>query len=88
MPNDVVTVDPAEVLSFMGRIADIPADQSPDGRPVNRRFRAIMFTDIVDFTSTTSLSGDETALQLVRAHNSLDPRFSVEVRWQRGQTDG
>ncbi len=28
VPNDVVTVDPAEVLSFMGRIADIPADQS------------------------------------------------------------
>lgn len=71
VPNDVVPVDQEAVLSFMGRIADIPADQSPDGRPVNRAFRAIMFTDIVDFTSTTSRSGDENALQLVRAHNTL-----------------
>ncbi len=71
VPNDIVPVDQEAVLSFMGRIADIPVDQSPDGREVNRGFRAIMFTDIVDFTSTTSQSGDENALQLVRAHNSV-----------------
>ena len=53
----------------MGRIADIPRDRSPDGREVDRGFRAIMFTDMVDYTATTETLGDAGVMELVRTHN-------------------
>jgi class 3 adenylate cyclase len=71
IPNDVVEVDQGAVMSFMGRVADMPADDQPDGRPVDPAFRAIMFTDIVGYTSLTERLGDLLALELVRSHNEL-----------------
>lgn len=71
IPNDVVEVDQATVLSFMGRVADIPAGQSPDGRVVDRAFRTIMFTDIVGYTSLTLRTGDENAMRVLRRHNEI-----------------
>jgi hypothetical protein len=71
VPNLIIPVDQQSVFSFMGRLADISVDQSPDGREVDRGFRAIMFTDIVDYTATTEALGDARAMELVRAHNDV-----------------
>ena len=71
VPNLIIPVDQQSVFSFMGRIADIALDRSSDGREVDRGFRAIMFTDIVDYTATTETLGDARAMELVRAHNAV-----------------
>ncbi len=70
IPNDVVEVDQTEVMSFMGRIADIPSDS--DGAQVqDRALRTIMFTDLVGYTSMTSRLGDDRAFKLLREHNNV-----------------
>ncbi len=70
IPNDIVEVEQASVMSFMGRIADIPAHEQTDGRPIDRAFRAIMFTDLVGYTAMTDRLGDEAAIKLLRQHNN------------------
>ncbi|NQW19776.1 MAG: DUF4242 domain-containing protein [Chloroflexi bacterium] len=71
IPNDVVEVDQSDVLSFMGRIADIPANAQNQGVPVDRAIRTIMFTDLVGYTSMMSRLGDDRAFKLLREHNSV-----------------
>ena len=71
IPNDVVEVDQATVMSFMGRVADIPAGDQIEGRPVDRAFRAIMFTDLVEYTALTGRLGDHAAIGLLRQHNDV-----------------
>lgn len=71
IPNDVVEVDQAAVLSFMGRIADIPSGESANGRHIDRAVRTIMFTDLVGYTSLMSRLGDDRAFELLREHNSV-----------------
>ena len=71
IPNDVVEVDQTEIMSFMGRIADISTGERDDGRVVNQGIRAIMFTDLVGYTSMMSRLGDERAFKLLREHNNV-----------------
>lgn len=70
IPNDVVEVDQTEVMSFMGRIADIPANVE-SGQAQDRALRTIMFTDLVGYTSMTSRLGDDRAFKLLRDHNNV-----------------
>jgi class 3 adenylate cyclase len=68
---DVIPVDLSAVEAFLGRIAD-PAPLAPGGEPeLDRAFRAIMFTDIVDSTAMTARLGDERSVEMVRAHDSI-----------------
>ena len=69
IPNDVVEVDQATVMAFMGRVADIPPREQANGRAVDRAFRAIMFTDLVGYTALTDRLGDDAAIGLLRRHN-------------------
>ena len=63
VPNEIIVVDPVVVESFLGRIADPPAIETTDGLE-DSAFRAIMFTDLSDFTSTTVRIGDAAAMSL------------------------
>lgn len=69
VPNLIIPVDQQSVFSVMGRITDTTLDRSPDGREVDREFRAMMFTDIVDDTVITETLEDARFMELVRAHN-------------------
>ena len=71
VPNQVTPVDQQSVFQFMGRISDMAPEESPNGREVDPGFRAIMFTDIVDYTSTVESLGDAAAMEIVRAHNTV-----------------
>lgn len=69
VPNKVIEVETSTVEGFLGRIDHPPADGDFDG--VDSAFRAVMFTDLVEFTSTTVRLGDEAAMELLRGHNRL-----------------
>ena len=71
IPNDVTEVDQNEIMSFMGRSADIPKSDQKDGSPVDRALRTIMFTDLVGYTSMMSRLGDDRAFELLREHNNV-----------------
>ncbi|MDA1279158.1 MAG: DUF4242 domain-containing protein [Chloroflexi bacterium] len=71
IPNDVAEVDQSEILSFMGRIADIPAGERTGSLPVDRATRTIMFIDLVGYTSMMSRLGDDRAFVLLREHDSV-----------------
>jgi class 3 adenylate cyclase len=71
IPNDIVEVNQTDVMSFMGRIADIPASEQKDGLSVDKALRTIMFTDLVGYTSMMSRLGDDRAFKLLREHNNV-----------------
>jgi class 3 adenylate cyclase len=67
----VIPVELSAVQAFLGRIAD-PEPPSPSGTAtMDKAFRAIMFTDIVDSTGLTSRLGNELAVEMVRAHDAM-----------------
>ena len=68
--NEIIEVDPATVEAFLGRVTDPPENGGHRGS-VDSAFRAIMFTDLSDFTSTTVRLGDSAAMELLRIHNNL-----------------
>ena len=70
VPNEIIEVEPATVEAFLGRVTDPPMDERHQGL-VASAFRAIMFTDLSDFTSTTFRLGDSAAMELLRVHNSM-----------------
>ena len=70
VPNQIIEVDPSTVDAFLGRITDPPVNSGHYGS-VDSAFRAIMFTDLSDFTSTTVRLGDSAAMELLRVHNGL-----------------
>lgn len=65
--SHIIEVDPRKVENFLGRI------EEPDpGEPiVNSGLRAILFTDMEGSTSLTQRLGDEKAMEILRAHNSI-----------------
>ena len=71
IPNDGVEVDQTEIMSFMGRIADIPSSEQKNGLPMDKALRTIMFTDLVGYTSMMSRLGDDRAFELLREHNNV-----------------
>ena len=70
IPNEIIEVEPAAVEAFLGRVTDPPVDGRHQGS-IDSAFRAIMFTDLSDFTSTTVRLGDSAAMELLRVHNGL-----------------
>lgn len=71
LPSDIIEVDPATVLAFLGRVQD-PEQVMPSGVPgVDAGVRTVMFTDIADSTEMTARLGDHVAMEIVRAHDGL-----------------
>ncbi len=70
IPNEIIEVEQSAVEAFLGRVSDPPA-RGGRGGSVDSAFRAIMFTDLSDFTTTTVRLGDSAAMELLRVHNSL-----------------
>ena len=72
----IIEVDPDLLDGFMGQtgVNDSGAALSPDASsPTDRDtgVRAVMFTDIVDSTKTTSELGDDAAMAMVRQHDMI-----------------
>jgi class 3 adenylate cyclase len=65
--NRIIEVDPRRVKNFLGKI------EEPDpGEPIaNTGLRAILFTDMEGSTSLTQQLGDERAMEILRAHDSI-----------------
>jgi class 3 adenylate cyclase len=63
----IIEVDPQRVSNFLGSI-----EEPEPGEPIaNSGLRAILFTDIEGSTSLTQQLGDEKAMEVLRAHNSI-----------------
>jgi class 3 adenylate cyclase len=70
IPSEVLEVEPQAVSAFLGVVAEGPG--APSGAAqAEPGFRAIMFTDLVDFTALTARLGDAAAMDLLRTHNRL-----------------
>jgi len=69
--TDIIEVDLSAVEAFLGRVSD-PEPPAPGNSPEpDAALRAVMFTDIVDSTGMADRLGDERAVEMVRAHDSL-----------------
>ena len=77
--NAIIAADPTVVESFLGTVASPPAVLATNGL-VDSAFRAIMFTDLSDFTSTTPRIGDASAMTPLRGHNHSIRDAQVWVR--------
>src|SRR5207247_6256535 len=75
VPNEIIEVNPSVVQAFLGRVSDPPpVDASPGktaGSIIDAAFRAIMFTDLKDFTRMNTTFVDTKALHLLHIHNAL-----------------
>lgn len=68
IPGEIVEVSLSAVEAFLGRIHD----PEPRSQALSEAaHRAIMFTDIVDFTSINQRLGDLMATELIRAHDFI-----------------
>jgi class 3 adenylate cyclase len=63
-------VEPQAVAAFLGVVSGPDGGQTGAAQP-EPGFRAIMFTDLVDFTALTSRLGDAAAMGLLRTYNAL-----------------
>jgi class 3 adenylate cyclase len=67
--NQIIEVDRANVVSFLGRLSDPPdAPSKPISEPA---FRAIMFTDIANSTDILNRLGDQAAFKLQSEHHAI-----------------
>lgn len=67
LASRIIEVDPRRVTNFLGKI-----DEPEPGEPIaNSGLRAILFTDMEGSTSLTQQLGDDKAMELLRAHNSI-----------------
>lgn len=63
----IIEVDPQRVTNFLGKI-----DEPEPGEPIaNSGLRAILFTDMEGSTNLTQQLGDEKAMEILRAHDSV-----------------
>lgn len=63
----IIEVDPRRVTNFLGTI-----EEPEPGEPIaNSGLRAILFTDMEGSTSLTQQLGDEKAMEILRAHDSI-----------------
>jgi len=69
--SSIIEVDPAAVVSFLGRIQDTSAAREPDKPVSDVAFRTILFSDMKGSTSITQRMGDEAAMRVIRTHNSI-----------------
>lgn len=89
IPNEIIKVEQSTGEAFLGRVTD-PPDKGGRKRSVDSAFRAIMFTDLSDFTTTTVRLRDSAAMELLRVHNGLtrDALFNYEGREMKHTGDG
>ena len=65
--NRIIEVDPRRVTNFLGKI-----EEPEPGEPIaNSGLRAILFTDMAGSTSLTQQLGDDRAMEILRAHDSI-----------------
>jgi class 3 adenylate cyclase len=76
---DVIEVDLSAVEAFLGRIADPARTASGEESGMDRAFRAVMFTDIVDSTGMTARLGDARSVEMVRVHDAIVRRALKDV---------
>src|SRR3972149_2045743 len=69
--NSIIEVDPAAVVSFLGRIQDTSAAREPEKPVSDVAFRTILFSDMKGSTSITQRLGDEATMRVIRTHNSI-----------------
>jgi class 3 adenylate cyclase len=69
--STIIEVDPTAVESFLGRIQDTSAAREPDKPVSDVAFRTILFSDMKGSTNLTQRMGDEAAMRVIRAHNSV-----------------
>src|SRR5918999_6020334 len=63
----IIEVDPRRVTNFLGTI-----HEPEPGEPIaNSGLRAILFTDMEGSTTLTQQLGDEKAMEILRAHDSI-----------------
>jgi class 3 adenylate cyclase len=70
VPYEIIEVDPAVVEAFLGRVTDPPIAKDAS-IPIDRAFRAVMFTDLEHSTAMTVRLGDAKALHLLHVHNAM-----------------
>lgn len=67
VPNQVIEVKRADVLSYLGRVLD---PELPPGEAIQEpAFRTLMFTDMANSTAMTETLGDDAALELLDKHH-------------------
>src|SRR3989304_2650166 len=69
--STIIEVDPAAVVSFLGRIQDTAAAREPEKPVSDVAFRTILFSDMKGSTSITQRIGDEATMRGIRTHNSI-----------------
>jgi class 3 adenylate cyclase len=67
LPTEIIEVDAAAVLRFMGGIVEHP----PGEAYTATAFRVIMFTDLEGSTALTQQVGDVGAMDVLRRHDSI-----------------
>ena len=65
--NEIIPVDPGDVVRFLGRIDD-PVSS---GRGAESAFRIILFTDLEGSTEMVQRLGDDGAMRLLRRHDAI-----------------
>lgn len=75
IPNEIIPVSEDSVLRFLGRIAD-PVDRAP----VDKAFRAIMFTDLEGSTPLLESLGEASYMVLLTEHDLIIRRALVTTR--------
>lgn len=69
IPNVIIEVQPSTVESFLGRITD-PTDSAT--HPIREAgFRALMFTDMANFTQITNVLGDAKAQVVIAKYHEI-----------------
>ncbi len=65
--SKIIEVDPSMVATFLGNI-----EEAPPGEPIaNSGLRAILFTDMEGSTTLTQQLGDDKAMEVLRAHDTI-----------------
>jgi class 3 adenylate cyclase len=75
LANKIIEVDYAVVEAFLGKIQvplPVTDPQSQEAHPpIEKAFRAIMFTDMKDSTAMTEHFGESKAMNILRTHNGM-----------------
>ena len=73
LPDDIIPVETGSVEELLGSADEEPAwtEESNRPPPAESPFRTILFTDLEGSTAITQRLGDEEAMAVIRAHDSI-----------------
>jgi hypothetical protein len=71
MPHEVIGVSAPMLSSFLGDFSKDANERAMVDGAYDTGLRAIMFTDIEGSTGVSTIHGDETAVRLVRRHDTI-----------------